>query len=132
MNKSLNICLGLCLISIIACFFSEAVDAQESQQLDMAVKDITGQVSFVDKDFISIIYKREEEQGKEYELVLYVDEGVILENITDNDLQKLNEEDIVRIEYTEINQAQKTKRTANKIRFIRKKPLSLGLKGFKQ
>jgi hypothetical protein len=112
-------------------YFSETGYAQEGEQAKILVKDVTGEVGFVDKNLISIIYKREEDEAKEYEIALYVNEGVILENITDNDLQKLNAEDIVRVEYTEIEQNQITRREAKRIRFIRKKPLSLNFKGLK-
>jgi len=130
MRKGISVFFVLCLISIIVCF-QETGYAQEGKQTKILVKDITGEVGFVDKSLISIIYKREEDEGKEYAIALYVNEGVILENITDNDLQKLNAEDIVRVEYTEIEQDSKIRREAKRIRFIRKKPLSLNLKGLK-
>lgn len=130
MRDIISIFFALCLVSTMV-YFSETGYAQEGEQAKILVKDVTGEVGFVDKNLISIIYKREEDEAKEYEIALYVNEGVILENITDNDLQKLNAEDIVRVEYTEIEQNQITRREAKRIRFIRKKPLSLNFKGLK-
>ncbi|MFC1658695.1 hypothetical protein ACFL1D_04820 [Candidatus Omnitrophota bacterium] len=130
-RKTSRMCFTLCLTGII--LFSPALNyAQEDSQVKIVTKEITGQVGFVDKDFISIIYKKEEEQGREYEMSLYLQEGVIVENVTNNDLRKLNKEDIVKVEYTEIEKAGKTERSAKRISFLRKKPLSLNLKGFKQ
>ena len=131
MPRIVRIFFRLCLISAIV-LLAETAYAQEGSQAKILTKDITGEVSFVDENFISIVYKRDQGQGKEYEMTLYVDEGVILENITDNNLQTLNQEDIVRIEYTEIYRDAKARREAKKISFIRKKPLSLNLKGLKQ
>jgi hypothetical protein len=131
MPRIVRIFSRLCLVSAIV-LLSETAYAQEGSQAMILVKDITGEVSFVDENFISVVYKRDQDQGKEYEMTLYIDEGVILENITDNNLQTLSQEDIVRVEYTEIYRDTKTRREAKKISFIRKKPLSLNLKGLKQ
>ena len=131
MQRSITIYLGLCLISIIACF-TERNYAQEDRGVKMEVKEITGQVSYVDEDFISIVYKKESDSSREYEIMLYIDKDLILHNFQGKDLQDLNEQDTVNIEYVEIDKEGKTSRVAKRIRFVKKKTLSLDLKGLKQ
>ena len=131
MQKSLKICFGLCLIISIVCFL-QINYAQEDKQVKRVVKKITGEVAFVDKDFISIVYKRDDDHGKEYEMMLYIDKDVILNNIKENDLKNLNEQDVIRIEYVEIDSQVGSKRVAKRIRYLRKKKSPLILKGFRE
>jgi len=143
MQKSLNlgICFGLCLIISIVCFLEKnyaqaqtqtQAQAKEDKQVKETVKDIAGEVSFLDKDFISIVYKREDDRSKEYEMMLYIDKDVILQNVRDNDLKNLYEDDVVKIEYVQIDKEGSSKRIAKRIRFVRGKRLPLSLKGFKE
>ena len=131
MQKIIKICSGLCLIVIIVCF-SERSYAEEDRGVKMEVKEISGQVSYTDKDFISIVYREESDSSKEYEMVFYIDKDVMLHNFQGKDLKELNEQDTVDIEYVQIDKQGKTKRVAKRIRFVKKKMPSLDLKGLKE
>ena len=132
MSRGIKICLGLCfLISTVCLLERNYAQEQENKEVKKAVKKITGQVSFINKDFISIIYKREDDHSKEYEMVMYIDRDVILRNIRDRDLENLNEQDVVQIEYVQIDTEQSSKRVAKRIRFVRGRKAPLKLKGFK-
>ncbi len=131
MRKSLKICFGLCLAGIIVCFFKTSY-AEEGKRKEPVVKEITGELSFVDKNFISVVYKKENDESKEYEMMFYISQDIMLENIRDKDLKKLNEQDVVEVEYTEIGEQIWSKRTAKRVRLIKKKTPPLNLKGFKK
>ena len=103
---------------------------QEDLNTLIIAKELVGEVSFINQQFISVIYSKNKEEGKEEELVLYLDRGVKLENISG--LGDIKTEDIVKIDYAEIKKEGKVKRVAKKIRLVKPKGPSLNLKGFKK
>ena len=131
MRKIVEICFWLCLICVAVCFLERSY-AEEDKGAKVVIKEITGEVSFVDEDFISIVYKKEGDSSKEYEMILYIDKEIVLDNMREEDFKKLDEQDIVNIEYMEINKEGRSKRVAKRIRFVGEKALSLNLKGFKK
>jgi hypothetical protein len=131
MRKGIKIIISLCLL-VILLFNPQSNYAGGGKKAKFVVKKITGEVGFVNDNFISVVYRKEEDRGKEYEIMLYIDKGVMLEDITDNDLTNLDTEDIVKVEYIEVDEEGKSKRIARKVRFIRKKAPIINLKGFKK
>lgn len=115
------------LTGMMVCCLPFSLPAEEEQVIS---KEVTGQISFVNKDFIAVTYRDEQDKGKEYEMVFYIAGDVILEDIPD--LRRLIEEDIVRVEYAETRQEKQTKRMARRIILIKPKLPSLNLKGFRQ
>lgn len=130
MTVRLNLLVRLLLLSMSISFLATRHAGTEPTQLKQIMKEISGEVSCYEGDFISIVYKKEQDKGKEYEMMFAIDKDVILEGMTDP--HTLNEQDIIKIEYVEIEQGGKSKRVAKKIILKEKKIPSLDLKGFKE
>ena len=111
--------------------FSMHAYAQDWDDAEVLVKQITGEIIFIDGDFISIVYDRQKDTSTEYEMMLYISPDVQLENIDNKDLGSLEQNDLVKIEYLDFQKQGKSKRVARKISLIKRKRLFLDLKGLK-
>lgn len=84
------------------------------------IKKISGELSSINNDFISILYKRDLEKGVDYEILLPLDKNVQLKYI--NKLKDLKEGDRISITYdedtVELENRQESRRKAREITFI--------------
>ncbi len=88
-------------------------------------KEVTGEVSGIADDSISIIYKEEKAAGVEYEILLPIDQGTKVERI--KDLNQIKVGDTVTVEYadtveTDAEGKEITKRISKVIKFVRPAP----------
>jgi hypothetical protein len=114
------------LVLIILSVYSLQCKGEENKE-EVVVKEIMGEVSYVDAQFIAVTYKKEKDA--EYDIMLYIDKDVILENI--KDFYELGEHDIVRIEYAEVQKGERVRRIAKTISLVESRVPSLDLKGLK-
>ena len=83
--------------------------------------ELTGEVSAISKDFIAIVFRRDEKKGTEEEIGLPIPKNVIVEH--KKSLDQIAVGDMVSIQYDEVveqNETGKvTKRVAKVISFVR-------------
>lgn len=95
---------------------------KEKIETTSAVKEVQGEISAIAKDSISIIYQRDAEKGIEYEIVLPLEEKNV-QLVHKNNLNQFKAGDLVEVQYEEITEeykeGQKSKRSANIIRFVK-------------
>ena len=88
------------------------------------MKGVSGEVSAISKDFISVVYRRDEAKGSEEEIALPVAKDVIVEH--KKSIAEIGAGDLVDVEleeYTEETpEGPKSKREAKVIRFVSAAP----------
>jgi len=95
---------------------------QGPEKAKSTFKGVTGEISAVSKDFIAIVYQRNEKTGTEEEIAFPVPKDVKLDHI--QNLGQLGVGDFVDVAFEERTEEGKegptTKRIATVIRFVRK------------
>lgn len=88
------------------------------------MKGVSGEVSGISKDFIAIVYRRDEARGSEEEIGLPIATDVILEH--KKSLSEIGVGDMVDVEFEEAEEetqeGPRSKRVAKVVRFIRAAP----------
>ncbi|MFC1807790.1 hypothetical protein ACFL0T_05430 [Candidatus Omnitrophota bacterium] len=126
------------LIMILIFGIASNCAAKKYDKITPVDKEVTGTVSAVNKDFIGIVYSRDEANKKEYEVGIYLDGDYELEH--KKDISEIKPGDTVTIvyeeplaEYTEKDkegkEERKTKtleRKAKIIKFVRPAPRGRG------
>ncbi len=124
MNKNINL-KYFCLIAvIILAVFSSIGLAKEDiakNKETITNKEVQGEISGIGKDYISVIYKKDEEKGVDYEILLPIEHDISLNH--KQNLGELKPGDIVRIQYQETTQqtknGPKSSRKAKIINFVK-------------
>lgn len=113
--------IGLCAAAITP------AQEQETKKAGRAIKGVSGEVSGIGKDFISVVYHRDEEVGIEKEIMFPISKTIIVEH--KQNISQISLGDLVDIEFQEVTEESqngiKTKLEAKVIRFVRsaqKKP----------
>lgn len=110
------------MVLSLFCFagMNEAQKAAEEGKIKTIIKEVVGEIGTLSPNFISIVYERDTEQGREYEILLYIDKDVRL--VHKKGLKELKPGNRVRVEYREITetteQGEKSKRIAQKITYV--------------
>ena len=101
--------------------FCQADPKGKRPVISTATHAVQGEVAYVSKDYISIIYQRSEDQTEEYEMMLSIDEALELTRVAS--LDKLNIGDTVTIDYDEITEeypdGPRSRRKAKNVAFTR-------------
>lgn len=136
-NKRLFFKFG-CLFLFLSLIISSSGFAQEKQEAQKeeeekvnvisAMKEIEGEVSAINKQGIAIVYKKEAENNKDYEIYLPIDKSLKISH--KQSLEQIKEGDTVSVQYEEMTEERKeglkeVNRTAKVITFLRpseKKP----------
>lgn len=74
----------------------EAPKETKENIIKSVTKEVSGEISAIGKDYISIIYKRDEKKGTEYEMLVPIDTSTKLER--KKSLSELNIGDTVKIQ----------------------------------
>lgn len=128
-NKNLMIGAVKIIGLIIAGFFFYLFNILYAQETGLMkgkgrIKGISGEVSAISKDFIAIVYRRDEAKGTEEEVALPIAKDVIIER--KKSLSEIGIGDIVDVEFEEAaeetNEGHKSKRVAKVISFVRAAP----------
>lgn len=119
--KSITMIKILLAAIIIAFSFNNSLFAQGKDKR----KAITGEVSAISKDFIAIVYNRNQERGSEEEIALPLAKNVIIEH--KKSLSEIAVGDMVSVEFEEMSESderggERTKRTARVLSFVRAAP----------
>lgn len=120
-----EIILALSIMGIGLCVCSIAPGQGEgTKKTGRVVKGISGEVSAISKDFIAIVYRRDEAKGTEEEIALPIAKGVIIEH--KKNLSEIAVGDTVNVEFEEVaeetREGARSKRVARVIRFTRAAP----------
>ena len=95
---------------------------------------VQGEVAYIGKDYISVIYQRSEDLSAEHEMMLSIDEALELTRVAS--LDKLNIGDIVTIDYDEITEeypeGPSSRRKARNVAFTRPAAKEGQLKGWER
>ncbi|MDD5745729.1 MAG: hypothetical protein PHO30_00550 [Candidatus Omnitrophica bacterium] len=107
------------LLSMISSAFAENNKSVAGQT--KAVKEVQGEISGIGKDYISIIYQKDDTAGVDYEIMLPMTPDMQLEHKTD--LDNLKAGDVVRVQYEETTEQDdkgpKSSRKAQGITFVK-------------
>lgn len=103
----------------------EAAPAVEKKEPVIVVKEVIGEISGINKNFIAIVYYRDEKGGSEYERALAIDDKTKVKRTSD--LSNLKEGDTVKVQYeatTQTNAAGEsiTSHVAKIISFVKSAP----------
>jgi len=113
MKKIVLVLLGIGLG--IGLIFAE--EKKEKNIVKSTEKEITGEVSAISKNFIAIVYQRDEEKGIEYEMAFTLDENIELKN--KKRIEEINVGDIVKLTYEEnIEESALGERKVNKAKVV--------------
>lgn len=112
---------------LIFCVSTVAFAQEREKNTARKIKGISGEVSGISKDFISIIYHRDEGTGIEKEIMLPISKTIIVEH--KQSISQISIGDLVDVEFEEVSEEGKDgikiKLEAKVIRFVRsaqKKP----------
>lgn len=122
--------VGFCLFFMGVYILFAATYAEEPEKVKVVFKSLKGPLGFVGQNFISIVYKKDKDKAKEYEMVFSIEDNTRISRF--KTLDELNENDVVKVEYAEISRGARTKRIAKRISLLREGRTSLYLKGFKK
>lgn len=110
--------IGLCVCAIAP------VQGEGTKKTERVIKGISGEVSAISKDFIAIVYRRDEAKGTEEEIALPIAKGVIIEH--KKNLSEIAVGDTVNVEFEEVaeeaREGARLKRVAKVISFTRAAP----------
>ena len=115
--------IGLISLIILVTFNSMALAKEDTAKAKKTItaKEVQGEISGITKDYISVIYKKDEEKGVDYEIFLPIEQDIGLEH--KQNLGELKLGDIVRIEYQETTEQDeksiKSSRKAKAINFVK-------------
>lgn len=111
------------LMVLGAGLFAYAQD-DKPKQTGKIMKGISGEISAISKDFVAVVYRRDEVKGTEEEIALPVAKDVIVEH--KKSITEIGVGDLVDVEFAEYTEetpeGPKSKRVAKVIRFIRAAP----------
>lgn len=117
--KTILISLMLSLSFICAVFCQEQENTET--KLFSTIKEVVGEVSVVSRDYIAIVYGRDEKKGLEEEVLLPLIKNVRIEH--KQSLSQIKAGDTVKVEFEEITEqgkeSTKRRRIARKIVFVR-------------
>lgn len=116
------------ILTVLIFCISTITFAQEQKKItSRKMKGINGEVSGINKDFISIVYHRDEVTGVEKEIMFPISKTVIVEH--KQNISQINVGDLVDVEFEEVSEegkdGVKIKLEVKVIRFVRsaqKKP----------
>jgi len=128
----INLIVSLIIILSLFCFI-EICQAEKDKGIIKTTtldKTVQGEISWIGKDYIAIIYQKDEKKGKEYEILLPIDADIQL--LHKSNLDQLSVGDTVRVQFEELTEEYKEgarkERKAKVISFVKpavKKPESL-------
>lgn len=112
--------MGILFLSISVGVFAQG-EKEEKKITKRTTNEVSGEISAIGKDFIAIIYKRDESKGAEYEMLVPIDTDTKLERR--KSLSELNIGDTVRIQCEDItledaSGEQKMERKAKLVSFV--------------
>lgn len=112
---------GILFLAISAAAFAQR-DDKGRKIIKRASGEISGEISAIGRDFISVIYKRDEKKGAEYEVLVPIDAGTKLER--KRSLSELNLGDTVNIQFEDMTledagREKNMERKAKVISFVR-------------
>jgi hypothetical protein len=117
------------IAAVVIANFAGVVSAQEAKKdeekkapaIKSEVKEVQGEVSFIAKRSISVVFYRDKEKGAESEILLPLPKDVIIEH--KKSLAEIKTGDIVSVKYLDetidYGEKKENKITAKVIRFIR-------------
>lgn len=112
------------VILMLGLYFAAPAQGEEAKKPGRVIKGISGEVSAISKDFIAIVYRRDEAKGTEEEVALPIAKDVIIEH--KKSLSEIGAGDIVNVEFEEVTEETdsgfRSKRIAKVISFIRAAP----------
>lgn len=121
--KKISLTLFIASIGLCAVALAFAQD-KEAKKAGGVIKGISGEVSAISKDFIAIVYRRDEAKGTEEEVALPIAKDVIIEH--KKSLAEIGAGDMVNVEFEEVaeetDQGPRSKRVAKVISFLRAAP----------
>ncbi|MFC1646417.1 hypothetical protein ACFL2Y_04495 [Candidatus Omnitrophota bacterium] len=82
---------------------SYGADKAEEKEIKVETKEVTGEICGISPMFISVVYKRDEETGTEFELPFTIEKDD-LELVRIKDLKLLSIGDTVEVEYEEASE----------------------------
>lgn len=120
-----KILLALSIMSIGLCVTVVAPAQREgTKKIGRVIKGISGEVSAISKDFIAIVFRRDEAKGAEEEIALPIAKDVIIEH--KKSLSEIGVGDTVNVEFEEVTEeaagGSQSKRVAKVISFVRPAP----------
>ena len=114
------------IILILLIGFTFSLSAQAKDKKDkttiMKGKDVTGEISMIERTYISVIYKRDKDKGIEYEMMLPLNKEVIFTRTKLEDLSVGDEIIVSSDEYFVENdegQQKFDKKVIKEIKFLR-------------
>lgn len=132
-NKSNIIGIAAFLILSLAGmgFGQEAANTDKDKEkikTTSVIKDIEGEVTWIGKDKIAIVYKRDLEKGGEYEILLPFSDDMTVEH--KKSLSEINKGDIVHVKYEEVTdeykEGPKINFKAKVVSFVKPAPTNSG------
>ena len=121
---NLSLLLGVFMVTGIFLGLAAIAQVSETKRLKKAMKGVSGEVSGISKDFIAIVYRRDETRGSEEEIGLPIAKDVIVEH--KKSLSEIAVGDMVDVEFEEAEEETKdgarSRRVAKVVRFIRAAP----------
>lgn len=111
-------------ILILGLYCAASVQGEEAKKPGRVIKGISGEVSAISKDFIAIVYRRDEAKGTEEEVALPIAKDAIIEH--KKSLSEIGVGDMVNVEFEEVTEETdsgfRSKRIARVISFTRAAP----------
>ncbi len=92
--------------------------SQNADEDTFTVETVSGEVSWVGKDYISLIYNRDYDKGAESEVMVPITDETVLKHV--KSLKDIQKGDLVSIEYNKPSEKSKGKASARSVTFIQK------------
>lgn len=119
-----KICLsGVLILALAVTGF--ALEEKERKIVKTAKDQITGEITRIGKNSISVLYNQDKENGIEYEMVIPIDNNVGLEHLKSLNNLKVGDQISIQYEDTVLEQSDKSEkieRKASVISFIKAAP----------
>ena len=116
----LTVFVSACLGALL--YNREAEAVQGAKDVVKENKTISGEVGFINSEFISIIDHRDTDEGIEHEILLYLDKDVAV--IRKDSLNEIKLGDTVQLQYEKTTKTsknvRKSKKVIKEVRFLRK------------
>ncbi|MEK7850192.1 MAG: hypothetical protein AAB213_05205 [Candidatus Omnitrophota bacterium] len=136
----IRLLIGLAVFTLIAVSFVyaqsqapkeqkpiELNEAAKQQEEAFTVESISGEVSGITKNSVSIIYNRDYDAGTEYEMLIPINEKTSVKHI--RSLAEIKVGDLVSVEYEKPAENSKRKAMTKTINFIQSGVASLATRG---
>lgn len=122
-HREIILALSIMGIGLCVCAIAPA-QGEGTKRAGRVIKGISGEVSAISKDFIAVVYRRDEAKGTEEEIALPIAKGVIIEH--KKNLSEIGVGDTVNVEFEEVaeepREGARSKRVARVISFTRAAP----------